>query len=32
VPTKEPNGTQSCITGGVGYACLKALSLQALYE
>jgi hypothetical protein len=32
VPTKEPNGTPSCITGGVGYACLKALSLQALYE
>jgi len=32
VPTTEPNGTQSCITQGVGYACLEAQSLQVLYE
>jgi hypothetical protein len=32
VPTNEPNGTRSCITHGVGYACLDALSLQVLYE
>jgi hypothetical protein len=32
VPTKEPNGTQSCITYGAAYACLEALGLQVLYE
>ena len=32
VPTIEPNGAQSCLTQGVGYACLKALSLQVLYQ
>jgi len=32
VPTKEPNGTKSCITHGAGYACLNAVSLQVLYE
>jgi hypothetical protein len=32
VPTLEPNGTQSCLTRGAGYACLNALSLQVLYE
>jgi hypothetical protein len=31
-PTIEPNGTQSCIFHGVGYACLDALGLQVLYE
>jgi hypothetical protein len=31
-PTTEPNGTKSCITGGAGYACLDAVSLQVLYE
>jgi hypothetical protein len=32
VPTTEPNGTKSCITNEVGYACLDAVSLQVLYE
>jgi hypothetical protein len=32
VPTTEPNGAQSCITRGAGYACLNALSLEVLYE
>jgi hypothetical protein len=32
VPATEPNGTQSCLTQGQGYACLKALSVQVLYE
>lgn len=32
VPTTEPNGTQSCIFNGAGYACLDAVSLQVLYE
>lgn len=31
VPTTEPNGTRSCTTHGVSYACLNALSLQVLY-
>jgi hypothetical protein len=32
VPTTEPNGTQSCLFQGTGFACLKAISLQILYE
>lgn len=32
VPTREPNGTQSCVTNGAPYACLEALSLQVLYQ
>jgi hypothetical protein len=32
VPTTEPNGTESCLYQGAGYACLKAVSLEVLYE
>jgi hypothetical protein len=32
VPTTEPNGTQSCIFNGAGYACLDAVNLLVLYE
>jgi hypothetical protein len=32
VPTNEPNGTKSCIYQSAGYACLKAVSLEVLYE
>lgn len=32
VPTNEPNGTQSCLYEGHGFACLKAVSLEVLYH
>jgi hypothetical protein len=32
VPTHEPNGTQSCLYEGLGFACLKAISLEVLYQ
>lgn len=32
IPTHEPNGSQSCITNGSGFACLKAVSLDVFYQ
>jgi len=32
VPSMEPNGDQSCLTNGAGFACLKAVSLDVLYQ